>query len=180
LALETNGVANGNQSLLNLKNGSNITLTDDGVGGVTVAQTAPSLRSIPVTLNTSQLLNLTTTPVELIPAPGAGLMIVPLFVVANYIFGGTPFGSTGEIDCIYAGTAGVYPQAVILASGFLSASVNKVTVVTLYAPGSANNQTFSSSNTINKALQASNSAAAIATGNGSVVLTIYYQIVAVS
>tara|TARA_R110000868_G_scaffold175724_4_gene412922 strand:- start:4705 stop:7032 length:2328 start_codon:yes stop_codon:yes gene_type:complete len=36
LSLETDGVANGDQTLLNLIAGTNITLTDDGVGGVTI------------------------------------------------------------------------------------------------------------------------------------------------
>src|SRR5690242_16035616 len=37
LTLEVNGTANGSQSILNLKNGSNITLVDDGSGGVTIS-----------------------------------------------------------------------------------------------------------------------------------------------
>lgn len=36
VTLETNGVLNGSQSLLNLKNGSNVTIVDDGFGGVTI------------------------------------------------------------------------------------------------------------------------------------------------
>jgi hypothetical protein len=41
LALKTNNVANGNQSILNLEAGSGIQLTDDGVGGVTIDNTSP-------------------------------------------------------------------------------------------------------------------------------------------
>jgi hypothetical protein len=37
ILLQTDGVDNGSQTVLNLKEGSNITLTDDGVGGVTIA-----------------------------------------------------------------------------------------------------------------------------------------------
>jgi hypothetical protein len=40
VALETNGTTNTNQTLLNLKAGTNITLTADGSGGVTVSQTS--------------------------------------------------------------------------------------------------------------------------------------------
>jgi hypothetical protein len=179
-SLEVNGTPNGDQTLLNLKNGNNITISDDGVGGVTIAQTASSLRSISVNLNASQLTNLTTTPVQLIPTPGAGFMIVPFFVVANYVYGGTAFGATGEIDLIYGTTLAKYPQAVILASGFLNQTSSKVTVVSLYGPGTANNMVFDVANAADKALNASNSAGAIATGNGTVTLTIFYQIVAVS
>ena len=37
LILKTNGDNNGSQSILNLKAGSNVTLSDDGVGGVTIS-----------------------------------------------------------------------------------------------------------------------------------------------
>lgn len=39
LTLETNGTPNGDQTLLNLKQGANVTITDDGVGGITIAAT---------------------------------------------------------------------------------------------------------------------------------------------
>jgi hypothetical protein len=39
-ALQTNSITNANQTLLNLKNGTNVTLTPDGSGGVTVNSTA--------------------------------------------------------------------------------------------------------------------------------------------
>jgi hypothetical protein len=39
LSLETDGVANGDQTLLNLISGTGITLTDDGLGGVTIDAT---------------------------------------------------------------------------------------------------------------------------------------------
>ena len=40
ITLKTNGTNNGSQSILNLKQGTNITIADDGVGGVTVNSTA--------------------------------------------------------------------------------------------------------------------------------------------
>lgn len=39
VSLETNGVLNGSQTVLNLKQGSGMTVTDDGVGGITLAST---------------------------------------------------------------------------------------------------------------------------------------------
>lgn len=41
--LETNGTPNGSQSTLNLKNGSNVSITDDGAGGVTIAASSPTI-----------------------------------------------------------------------------------------------------------------------------------------
>jgi len=37
ITLKTNGTNNGSQSILNLKSGTNVTLTDDGSGGITIA-----------------------------------------------------------------------------------------------------------------------------------------------
>ena len=42
ITLKTNGVNNGSQSILNLKSGSNVTLTDDGSGGITIASSGGS------------------------------------------------------------------------------------------------------------------------------------------
>jgi|SRR6185312_16439164 len=40
VALQTNGTPNGSQTLLNLKNGTGITITDDGLGDITINGTA--------------------------------------------------------------------------------------------------------------------------------------------
>lgn len=40
VVLQTNDVANGSQALLNLKQGSNVTIVDDGAGGITISSTA--------------------------------------------------------------------------------------------------------------------------------------------
>ncbi len=42
LTLQTNGTPNGSQTLLNLKDGTGISITDDGTGGVTIAATGSS------------------------------------------------------------------------------------------------------------------------------------------
>lgn len=44
--LKTNGTTNGSQSILNLKNGTNVTITDDGVGGITINSASGSAPSI--------------------------------------------------------------------------------------------------------------------------------------
>ena len=180
--LQTNGVDNTLQTKLNLIGGTNITLSADGAGGVTISQTASSIRSIQVVLTATQLKNLTTTPVQLIAAPGNGFMIVPFFTVANYRYGGTAFASTGEVEVRFAGLAAKWPQAIIQASGFLTAVSSQVAVVTLYGPSTTMPVAgiFPVSSVANTAIEAFNSAGAIATGNGTLALTLYYQIVAVS
>jgi hypothetical protein len=48
LDLETNGVPNGSQTVLNLKDGSGITITDDGLGGVTIAASAATAQPVDI------------------------------------------------------------------------------------------------------------------------------------
>ena len=59
LVLETNGTENGSQTLLNLKSGTNISITDDGSGDVTISGSAALTLETNGTPNGSQtLLNL--------------------------------------------------------------------------------------------------------------------------
>ncbi|MBP6904662.1 MAG: tail fiber domain-containing protein [Candidatus Pacebacteria bacterium] len=52
VALQTNSTVNGSQSVLNLIAGSNISLTDDGTGGITIASSQSSLIGSTSTLGT--------------------------------------------------------------------------------------------------------------------------------
>lgn len=150
-----------------------------GATGATGNAVTTNILSATVTLSSSQLKNLTTTPVQLIAAQGAGTVIVPLFVVANYVYGGTAYAVTGNVEIIYAGLAGKWPQAIFQSSNFLTQVSSQVSVVTLYGPATVPPSAgiFPAASIVNKDLQASNTAAAIATGNGSLVLTIFYQVV---
>jgi hypothetical protein len=59
IALKTNGTANGSQTILNLKNGTNITVSDDGLGGITITATGGVTLKTNGTANGSQsILNL--------------------------------------------------------------------------------------------------------------------------
>lgn len=73
--LETNGVVNTSQAVLNLINGTNVTLVADGVGGVTVNATQPTLPAFQTngTPNALQnLLNLKSGSNITLTADGAG------------------------------------------------------------------------------------------------------------
>lgn len=68
LTLQTNGTNNGSQSLLNLKNGTGITVTEDGSGGVTITATGGGTGTVTSVSVTSAngisgtVANSTTTP----------------------------------------------------------------------------------------------------------------------
>jgi hypothetical protein len=66
ILLQTDGVNNGSQSILNLKEGSNITVTDDGSGGVTITASGGGLPQVNSDWNStsgvSEILNKPTIP----------------------------------------------------------------------------------------------------------------------
>jgi hypothetical protein len=65
ITLKTNGTANGSQSVLNLKNGTNTTITDDGSGGITINSTGGGTTSIQTqTVSGSTTLTFTSVPVS--------------------------------------------------------------------------------------------------------------------
>jgi hypothetical protein len=80
LTLQTDGVANGSQVLLNLAEGSNITLTDNGTGTVTIAAAGGGggIQTASVTLTAAQMNALNGAPQTILAAQGANTVIVPL------------------------------------------------------------------------------------------------------
>jgi hypothetical protein len=59
ILLETNGVANGDQTVLNLKEGPGVQISDDGVGGVTITST--QLTNIYATFDVGIVLSISIT-----------------------------------------------------------------------------------------------------------------------
>lgn len=94
ITLKTNGVNNGSQSTLNLKQGSNVTITDDGLGGITINSTASGSVQSVTGLNTDN-----TDPAN---------PIVKISVDGSSITGlgtpGSPLVATGGTTNAYAET----------------------------------------------------------------------------
>lgn len=64
------------------------------INGVSTDLTIPNLFSTTVTISSAQLLSSFTTPIQLVPAQGAGNVIIPVQIVMSLTFGGT--GYTGN------------------------------------------------------------------------------------
>lgn len=61
------------------------------------------LKVATVELTSSQILNLHTTPVEIVPAQGPGNVIVPVSVLAEMEFGTTAYAAGDTINLQYSG-----------------------------------------------------------------------------
>ncbi len=60
-----------------------------GGGGVTIQSTGP------IAISSAELLALHDSPVAIIPAPGAGKFIAPIFATLDYHYGTTDYSETG-------------------------------------------------------------------------------------
>jgi hypothetical protein len=174
--LQVNSVNNASQSLLNLTDSSTVLFTDNGSGSVSAATNGYLLKRTQVTLTSTQLKNLTTTPITLIPAQGSNTMIVPVELFLEYVFGTSAYAATGTLTFYFgASNATNFWFNPVNVSGFL----NQTASMFASAPpanSSTLTQYVSKANGANSDLKIGNSAAAIATGDGTLVCTVYYRV----
>jgi hypothetical protein len=78
-----------------------------------------------VTLSAAQVKNLVATPVSLVPAAGAGTVIVPLGVVISYTFVTTPYAATTSKFIVTVGST-VVDTPNFTANGFITAGSSQV------------------------------------------------------
>lgn len=128
--------------------------------------------SASVTLTSAQVLAIFTTPVTIVPAPGAGLAIVPVFVAYNYTFGGTAYTDGGGNLQLQIGTIPAFGAFATV--GFWDQAVSKITVQT------TQRSVQNVSAWANKAMQVSQNTANPTGGNGTVTVTVAYMVVPVS
>src|ERR1035438_10544916 len=95
---------------VHIMGGSNVATNTDQInfsdGTVQTTAATPSTPSpilvATVTLTAAQLLALSSTPVQIIPAPGVGNYLFPQYYTMSYHFGGTAFSSPAHTnDCYF-------------------------------------------------------------------------------
>ena len=145
-----------------------VTIWDDHTGSSGLYP----VQSVSVPLTLAQIQAAHTTPVSIIPAPGAGNMIVVLSATLNLIYGSAAYSGGGAAQLSY-GTALTYPATALwAATDFTSLSANQTDTVA----GAA--ATSSSANYTNKAITYSNAAANFTVGTGgSGKLYVTYQVI---
>lgn len=135
-----------------------------------------------VTLTSSQLLNLATTPVQLIPSPGAGLYINVVSMALNYTAGSTPYtvGGTASILFLHGANG---QELSVPTTNFLNQTVSMV-ITPMVFTGSVGSTQFVGpavvSEMVNQNFNANGINSTITLGNGTLTLIIYYTIEAIN
>lgn len=128
------------------------------------------LRIAKVSLSSAQILALNATPVELVAAPGAGLLISVEEIIFKMVRTGTAYANGGALEFRYTNASGAKVTADIAASvvttGGAGTEYNIVRgVVTSLTP------------VANAAIVVDNATAAFITGTGTATVTIKYRVV---
>jgi hypothetical protein len=139
-----------------------IQISTSGGGGGVVVQSAIT------DISSAELLSLAENPITIAPAPGAGNVIIPLSIFANYIFGTNPYviGS----GSLWTNIGPVVEIQELNALGFLDQSSNQNQSVPI-------EDTIESSDAIiNTAMTLSNIGDDFTEGDGTMKVIVYYLI----
>jgi hypothetical protein len=131
-----------------------------------------TFREARVVLTAAQLEAMYTTPVSILPAPGAGYALIVDHVTLAIIAGGTAFTGGGAISFVYHGGS-VPPHAGSVPASALTGASG--TTLSLLGPAVATNGTTVPANT---GVDITNATQAFASGNGSAVVLIQYRVIA--
>jgi hypothetical protein len=149
-----------------LANAQGITLGNGLTFVGTALELNPSFSNqVTVAMTATQWNGMYATPVQLVAAPGAGLMVIVDSVYLNLIYGSAAFVGGGSVGLQYGNTAhlaGEAASATEAASDFTSAVAN-----TMYRIGGGLSTGAGTAAAINTAVYISNISAAFTVGTGS-------------
>jgi predicted RecA/RadA family phage recombinase len=149
-----------------------VRLTPLGITPVGVSDLDPSvLQKAVVTLTAAQIMAMNGAPVSILPAPAAGQVLVIDQIIAQMKPGATQFTGGGAVTFQYHGTA-VVPHSGNIPAATITGAAGSENVVppptgTIQPPAATG-------------LDITNGTAAFATGNGVLVVTIFYSLVTLS
>jgi hypothetical protein len=142
---------------------------------------AGNLQIAQVTLNTAAMTSLYSAPTQLVAAPGAGLMLIPLQFILDYVYNTTAFtiGISGNLFIQYDST--VHAGGTSVGGGALSPLTFVDQTANMVKFASPTLLAVTSSSCINKGLYISQQTADM-TGGGtsSMIITIPYYIISAS
>lgn len=124
---------------------------------------------VQVSLSAANILALNATPITLVPAPGAGKVIIVESILLKMVTTSTQFANGGALEFRYTNASGAKVTADIAAAVVTAAAGTSYTSVA--------GVTTSLTNVANAAITVNNATAAFITGTGTAVVTIRYRIV---
>lgn len=137
-----------------------------------VSQSGGQVQVASVTLTSAQLLHLKATPVQLVPAPGPGMVINAISATLQYKAGTIPYTGPGGNGIAISVPGESSSFLVGPAVGFIDQSTDHINQL---SPGGP---VFSRANAENAALIIrNNDAGEWSGGDGTVIVTVYYTIV---
>jgi len=150
-------------------------LATNAAGATTFSSTLP--RYTRVTLDTAAVTGMAATSVEIIAAPGAGNSILVHTAMVELDFGGTNFANGGDVSLFYG--ASIAAIANIATADIAAAFVNGGADASISVTGEMVGTTgLAKTLTSNLPLMIGNDTGAFDTGNGALVVHVWYSIVA--
>ena len=123
-----------------------------------------------VSLTAAQLIAMYTTPVSILPAPGAGKVLIIDAIAFQFKHGATQFTGGGAVTFVFHGTA-VTPHSGNVAASVIQAAADDVLYLGPNVSAAVDLQSA-----INLGLDIKNATAAFAAGNGTAIVTVWYSV----
>ena len=148
---------------------SGATYQSDGIGTWYTFGAVPTTYEIQVPLSSVQILALNATPVTLVPAPGAGKVVVVESILLKMVTTATQYANGGALEFRYTNASGAKVTADIAAAVVTAGAGTSYTSVA--------GVTTSLTNVANAAIVVDNATGAFTTGTGTATITIKFRIV---
>lgn len=141
------------------------------------------MRKVTIPVSSAQLLDLQNTPVELVPAPGAGKFVIPILLTAEYIAGATPYAYAGGNGLTFGSPGSAlnalsgYPITDTPNSFGIPLKEITSTITFVGFPSTDwDNRSTETSDLMNAPLQMTIDANPLTDGDGSMVITVLYTL----
>jgi hypothetical protein len=167
-------ISMGGQSVYTVTAGINFA---DGTTQTTAATSTPSVfKQVSVTLTSAQLLALSTTPITIVTAPGAGFFIFPTYYTMEYHFGTTAYAGSGSCSFIYGPPPVVNPTNLLTLYNWTAATSGIIKAAASCGFIGICGEGLTPYTTMNNAAVVFTAPTAITGGNGTLTITLNYSI----